>query len=133
MAILIDASVFCAYANSRDVHHARAQGIFQEIISGKHGTAITTDYLFDETVSVINRKSSRENAVEAGKLILGSEILMAKIDNLCFQKSWELFQGNKDLSFTDCTNVAFMRIFGIKKIATFDRGFRSVADLHVIT
>ncbi len=31
---------------------------------------------------------------------------------------------SKNISFCDCVSLAVMEIFGIKKIATFDRDFR---------
>ena len=47
MAIFIDSSVFCAYTNSRDVHHSKAMSIMQEVVSEKYGSGIITDYIFD--------------------------------------------------------------------------------------
>ena len=131
MAIFIDSSVFCAYANVRDVHHKNAKKIIEDIISGKHENGITTDYIFDETVTVIRRKSNSRTAIEIGKFLLDSEIFIAKIDSLVFQKSWELFQTN-ELSFTDCSNIVFMDLFDISKIATFDKGFKNIKGVQVI-
>ena len=131
MAIFIDSSVFCAYANIRDVHHKKAQKIIEEIASGKHENEITTDYIFDETVTVIRRKASSRTAVEIGKFLMDSEIFIAKIDSLVFQKAWELFQSS-DLSFTDCSNLAFMELFDISKIATFDKGFKNIKGVQVV-
>ena len=131
MAIFIDASVFCAYANIRDVHHKNAQKIISDIVSGKHENGITTDYIFDETVTVTKRKADSKTAVEIGKFLLDSEIFIAKVDSVVFQKSWEFFRAN-DLSFTDCSNIAFMNLFGIRKIATFDKGFKGIKDVQVI-
>ena len=132
MAILVDASVFCAYANARDVHHKNAKNLIEDIVSRKYGSGLTTDYIFDETVSVVLRKSSKNNAVNIGKLLLSSEIFLARIDELLFQKAWSLFQAANNLSFTDCTSVAFMQTFGIKKIATFDKGFTSLKNVEVL-
>jgi len=131
MAIFIDSSVFCAYANSRDVHHKNARKIISDIMAGKHENGITTDYIFDETVTVTKRKANSKTAVEIGKFLLDSEIFIAKIDSMVFQKSWQLFQVN-DLSFTDCSNIAFMDLFGILKIATFDKGFKNIKSVQVI-
>lgn len=131
MAIFIDASVFCAYANVRDVHHKNAKKIISDIVSGKHENGITTDYIFDETVTVTKRKANSKTAIEIGKFLLDSEIFIAKVDSMVFQKSWELFQSN-DLSFTDCSNIAFMNLFDIRKIATFDKGFKNIKNVQVI-
>ncbi len=132
MAILIDASVFCAYANSRDVHHESAKKVMGEVVSGKYGSGITTDYVFDETVSVIQRRLDKKSAVEVGKSILNSEIFLASIGTPVFEKAWEVFEAADGLSFTDCTSVAFIRLFNVGKIATFDKGFRGVKGIQVV-
>lgn len=131
MAIFIDSSVFCAYANARDVHHKNAQKIINDVVSGKHENGITTDYVFDETITVTKRKANSKTAIEIGKFLLDSEIFITKVDSMSFQKAWELFQAN-DLSFTDCSSIAFMELFGIIKIATFDKGFRNIKGVQVI-
>lgn len=132
MSILIDSSILCAYANSRDVHHQNAMKIIENVIAKKYGSCITTDYIFDETVTVAMRKSDKKIAIEIGNFLLNSEIFIAKIDSLIFQKAWEFFQNTDSLSFTDCTSAAFMQMFGIKVIATFDRGFKQVKNVRIV-
>lgn len=132
MAVFIDASVFCGYVNSNDVHHKSSLRIMQDIFSQKYGILITTDYIFDETVNVLARKDSKESAIEIGKYILNSEIFFAKITGIVFEKAWNLFQNEKNFSFTDCTTVSFMEIFDIDKIATFDKEFAKLKNIKVI-
>src|SRR3989338_3485370 len=115
MAILMDASVFCAYANLKDVHHSHSKQIIEDVVSGKYGDAVITDYIFDEIVTVVARKVHKEKAVQIGKFLLSSEVILTRINALVFEKAWELFNGAANLSFTDCTCVAFMQIFGIDK------------------
>ena len=131
MVILIDASVFCSYFNEDDVHHAKATDIMKGIITNEN--AITTDYIFDETITVIQRRTNKEIAVESGNFILESEISIFEIDNLVFQKAWGIFKQNNSFSFTDCASIASMQIFGISKIATFDKEFKKMKDIEVIS
>ncbi len=132
MAIFVDSSVFCAYANSDDVHNKKAAIIIHDMLSNKYGNIITTDYVFDETVTVAMRRANKKIAGELGEFILNSEISIAKIDKLVFHKSWEIFQGSGAFSFTDCTIIAFMEIFGITNIATFDKEFKKLKNLKVV-
>jgi len=60
-----------------------------------------------------------------------SEIFMAMTDVSVFEKAWRLFESASSLSFTDCTSVAFMRLFKVKKIATFDKDFGGIKDIEV--
>lgn len=132
MAILIDASVFCAYANFRDVHHKNSIKLMRDIVSQKYGRSVTTDYIFDETVNVVARKHNKKSAIETGEHILNSEIFFAKVDESVFKKAWRLFQDENNFSFTDCTTIAFMGIFGIDKITTFDKEFKKLNNIKVI-
>jgi len=49
--------------------------------------------------------------------------------------SWNIFkeQKNNKLSFTDCTNIAIMRINKIKNIATFDKDFKDIEGINVVS
>ncbi|MBI1935895.1 type II toxin-antitoxin system VapC family toxin [Candidatus Woesearchaeota archaeon] len=129
---MIDASVFCAYSNTRDVHHNNAVKVISDMLSDKYGSPITTDYIFDETVTVVKRKCNRHFANEIGNFLLNSEFLVARIDDFIFQKAWEICQEEDGLSFTDCASIAFMRAFGIRYIATFDKGFKNRNEIEVI-
>ena len=132
MAILMDASVFCAYANLKDVHHSRSKQIIGDVVSGKYGDAVITDYIFDEIVTVVARKVHKEKAVQIGKFLLSSEVILTRVNTLVFEKAWEIFKGAATLSFTDCTCVAFMQLFEVKKIATFDKEFGKIGGVEIV-
>ena len=51
--IFIDTSLIVAFANEADEFHKRAVEIVREIDSGKYGTPVLTDYIFDETITTL--------------------------------------------------------------------------------
>lgn len=132
MTILIDASVFCAYANTKDIHHEKAKRILEEVMVKKKETVITTEYIFDETVTVALRKTGKEKAKELGNHILNAGYKIAKIDQKSFEKSWQLFQEENNFSFTDCSCIIIMEEIGITKIATFDKEFKKIKGIEII-
>ena len=132
MAIFIDASVLVAFANEDDIHNKKAIKIINSVVLNEYGQALTTDYIFDEAVSVTLRKSNKKNAKELGNYVLNSEIYIAKVDTLIFQEAWRLFEKLEDFSFTDCTIIAFMKTFDIKNLATFDKEFKKLQWINVI-
>ena len=132
MFIFLDSSFFCAYKNRDDVHHENSVKVMESIANQHHGRPVTTDYIFDETLTVLMRKANKSVAVDVGDLILNSEIVFVEIDKIVFEAAWKIFQKTKNLSFTDCTNIAFMKIFGLEKIATFDKGFSGIEGIRVI-
>ncbi|HLC56305.1 MAG TPA: PIN domain-containing protein [Candidatus Nanoarchaeia archaeon] len=132
MTILIDANILCGYADSGDIHHKNANKIIKEISSGIYGKAVITDYIFDEIVNVYLRKFGKKNAVDLGKFIINSEIFFINVDKLVFQKAWELFQKDNNLSLTDCTSVTFMLLYNIDRIATLDKEFKTIKGIEVV-
>jgi uncharacterized protein len=132
MAILIDANVICAFANIDDVHNKRATNLLNDVLSLKYGKVIITDYVFDEIITVALRRTSHMNSVELGKYLMQSEIYMVHIDSNVFRKSWRFFQKYQKFSFTDCSILAFMDLFKVKNLATFDKKFKNISWIRVI-
>ena len=104
----------------------------KEIISEKYGKPFTSDYIFDESVSVCYlRTKSMELSKKLGEHILDSEIIFLKVEKTVFMEAWEIFLRNK-MSFTDCTNVSFLKLYGIAHIATFDKEFKKIKGISVV-
>lgn len=128
ITIFVDSNIFVSYYNSRDVNHEKAKKIIEDIISGKHGKAFASDYVFDESVTVcLIRTKSLETAKKLGEYMLKSEISLLKVTETIFRTAWQLF--SPKLSFTDCTNIAFLKTYGIDSIATFDKEFKKHAKV----
>ena len=132
MAVFIDSSVFVAYANSFDVHHENAVKLIQRLEEGSFGETITTDYIFDEVVSVIMRKMSKKESILFGQHLLDSKVLLLPVDSVVFEEAWKWFEKEKLLSFTDSSSVAFMKLYGVPAIATFDKAFGNISGIEVV-
>lgn len=128
ITIFVDTNVFVSYYNSRDVNHEKARKIIADTISNKYGKAFTSDYVFDEAVTVcLIRTKSLEKARELGDYLMKSEISLLKVTETVFRVAWQLFSSR--LSFTDCTNIAFLKTYGIDYIATLDKEFKRHAKV----
>lgn len=135
MTVFIDSSVFVAYGNMDDLHHNKSKKIIEDIASKKYGEIFTSDYVFDESVTVaLVRTKDLDKAVKLGKLILESEITLLIVDDIIFKEAWRLFErdNRQKMSFTDLTNIAFMRTYEIGYIASFDEAFKSVEGIMVV-
>ncbi len=135
MTVLIDSSVFVAYGNLDDVHHNRSKNIIEDIASKKYGKPFTSDYVFDESVTVaLARTKDLDKAVKLGRLILESEVRLLIVDDIIFKEAWKLFErdNRQKMSFTDLTNIALMRTYGIEYIASFDEAFKKVKAIVVV-
>jgi predicted nucleic acid-binding protein len=127
MSVLIDTGIFVALSNKRDVHHDSAKELMKECTEGKFGKPFLSDYIFDETLTTaFVRTKNHKKSVELGEFILGSEIDSIRIDEQCFQQAWAIYKKNK-LSFTDCSTLALMKLYGINNLITFDSELKKIA------
>ncbi len=132
--LVIDTSVIVAYELEADSNHTRAQKLVSEIVAGKHGRFVITDYIFSEivTVTALRSKSLEKASVVGDRLKETGEIL--GVDEAEFNAAWHVFktQKNTKFSFTDCTTISFMRAHDISKVATFDKDFKNIDWITVV-
>ena len=127
---VVDSGVFKGAFNPRDQYHKQAAPIVGEIGLGRLGTIIITDYIFDEILTFIRKKSSPIKSVEAMNAILDSEyIVVDKITEEIFNLAMILFETKEHLSFTDAITVIYMKSKNITDIISFDTGFDTVEGL----
>ena len=125
--VLVDTSFLVALLCRRDVHHERARALYEEL--KRTYRLLFTDIVLGETVTVLMRRSkewkfSFETTVEALKRMVPSPAQFAYYLVWKFWEVWELTVGSKGkLTFNDALLVTGCQEEGIKKIASFDRGF----------
>ncbi|MBT9171257.1 MAG: 23S rRNA-specific endonuclease VapC20 [Actinobacteria bacterium] len=124
-AVFVDTSALVALKNKSDTNHLEASRCFQELLAT--GTRlITTNFVFDETYTLLQRRMNHEVAVEFGKTLRASEIIRyLRITKELEDKAWEIAVKYKDksFSFTDCTSFAVMESLGIREAFAFDECF----------
>ena len=125
-----DSSFLVARFNVRDRNHRAAISYVKEQKeSGADALRLVfSDYVFDETVTVLALRSRRPDlASAAGRAILESRNLrLVRVDTPAFEAAWRLFvrRSDKRWSFTDCTSFVVMENLGIRKALTFNANFR---------
>ena len=132
--IFLDTSFLVAYIVDKDTNHEKAVSLMKEIVEGEHGSAITSEYVFDETVTVVLvRSKSLESAVKTGDIIKES-IPVLDVGNNVFEASWKRFRNQKNtkFSFTDCTILEMVESNHLDKLATFDREFEGADNFKVL-
>jgi hypothetical protein len=79
--ILVDSSIWDAAKRRRDKSHAVAREVLQEIMEGKYGRVVITDYIIDEVVTWLNAHTTHKIAVQTADFFFTSkEIEIEKID-----------------------------------------------------
>jgi|APHig6443717817_1056837.scaffolds.fasta_scaffold70304_3 predicted nucleic acid-binding protein len=128
MTLFVDTSAWYALNDRSDQHRDAALERMSRISSGQVGL-ITSDYILDESLTLISARTNRKTAVAFGDLLLkSSTIQLVTITEELRQLAFELFRkyADKDLSFTDCTSFALMKQLKLKTAFTFDDHFRQV-------
>ncbi len=130
--IFIDTGAFIARYLSRDQHHQEARRLWGEL-SKRKGRLWTSNFVLDETFTLLARHAGYAFAAERAHHILSSQALeilrpQEKEERLAV----ELFAKYADqkVSFTDCVSFVFMRSLKIKQAFSFDAHFER-AGFHL--
>jgi predicted nucleic acid-binding protein len=125
MKLFVDTSAWCALYDKKDQYHQRAK-TFALGFAKKPVSLFTSDFVFDEIVTLLLTHTNHDTAVQFGEFLRGSEtVVMAKITSEIQSRAWEIFVRHKDknFSFTDCTSFVVMETLGIHTAFTFDKNF----------
>jgi predicted nucleic acid-binding protein len=136
MSVLVDTGVFYAHHDTDAERRDDAVAAFDDLLDGAYGQPYTSDYVFDETVTLTRvRTGSFEAADTVGSRILGEdrfpdvfEVLRVEPDD--YEAALETFRryDDHDLSFTDAMTVHLGESRGIDAVLSFDSDFDGVVD-----
>jgi predicted nucleic acid-binding protein len=132
--IFVDTSAWYAVEVEDDVNHEAACKFLSKVATGKYGVSVTTDYVLDETLTLLrSRRNLSSASVFIDKIKKSKSVRVFWVEEGLFEKALELFQGSdrKGWSFTDCTSFALMKDLLIPEAFTFDNHFRE-AGLQVL-
>lgn len=125
--VFIDADAFIALIRPNDTNKDKAEKIAKKLASENYFFA-TSNYVFSEVVTVLSIRESREVSLKFIQQVKDKPGLydFYWIDSLIEEKAIEIYkkQTSKNVSFTDCTNMALLEIHHISLIFSFDQIYR---------
>ncbi len=124
--VFVDTAGFLALWDAGDQHHATALRLQQELIR-KNRRFLTTEYVADETITLLLVRHSHRAAMDFLDTIERSEALRLEwIDPARFHAAanWFRKHGDKQWSFTDCISFAVMRELRVRDAFTTDHHFQ---------
>lgn len=129
--ILVDTGAWFAAFIPEDPDYAAASGWLES----NEQPLITTDYIIDETLTLMRARRQRQRAVRIGAQFFAGEL--AKVHRITedeFRRAWDVFRAftDKDWSFTDCTSKVVMEVLGITTAFSFDQHFRQFGTVTVV-
>ena len=116
---------FLAIEDSSDNHHQKAISFWKALLEKKN-QVVTTDYVLDETYTIIRIRAGHKFAVEFGEETRRSKIIkIIHITPGIIDNAWKVFKKyqDKDFSFTDCTSFVAMKENKIESAFSFDKNF----------
>ena len=124
--IFIDTSAWFALLYERAAQRPEATSTFAQIEKGRFGAPVTTDYVLDETFSLLRQRVGLASVARLSGLIRESpSIRRVRISESVFEESLRLMLSHADKrwSFTDCTSFVTMRETHIVRAFTWDHNF----------
>ena len=124
--IFVDTGAWYASEVQDDVNHAAARKFLAELSKGAYGVPLTTDYVLEETMTLLRSRRNLTSALAfIDKIQSSNSVRIAWVDESLFRKSLDLFRESeiKIWSFTDCTSFALMNQLSVTEAFAFDTHF----------
>lgn len=129
--IFVDTGAWYASTVPDDVNHEKAQ----QWLNANTQPLLTTDYVIDETLTLLKVRGYAPQALDLGESLFAGEladIILITEDDI--QQAWQTFRQfrDKDWSFTDCTSKVVMERLQAMQAFSFDHHFRQFGAIGVV-
>jgi len=137
MSVFVDTGVFYAAFDKNASRHADARGGLSAVLQdASYGQVMTSDYVYDETVTLTyQRTGSIDRAIAVGERLRSTDdgldaVTMHHITESVFCEAIDAFERFDDhgLSFTDATTVALADRHDVDIVLSFDDDFEGLVD-----
>ena len=129
--IFVDTGAWFACVVPWDANHAVASAW----LSQNRDPLITTDFILDETLTLLRARNETPRAIAQGDQLFGGT--WAKLHSVTEQdtrNAWQLFRNyaDKEWSFTDCTSKVVIEKLGLTTAFSFGHHFRQFGSVRVV-
>lgn len=123
--LFVDTGAWYALVDKNDPDHKEAASF---IINNKI-PLLTTNFIFDETITLLRSRLGWSVAKEFGQRLKDSRFVsLITVKDEDEDRAWEIFlkYKDKDFSYTDCTSFAVMGRLRIDTAFSFDSHFKTM-------
>lgn len=130
--ILIDADAFVALNNNKDSSHKRAIEI-SFYLKMQDFSFFTSDPAFGEAITIISQKVGHQHAIFFAKGALNDFIEVVELNISLRKSAFKIFerQTSKNVSFTDCVNMAILEREKLNEIFSFDSDYKKNGFMRI--
>ena len=129
--LFVDTWGWLSLRDKGDSGHNEAVRVFSDDL--ERGSIVTTDYVLDETITLLFRRLIVPKAKESLEFLMAAlsdgAITLAPIHTARFRETVKLrvkFKDKPEISLTDFTSMVVMQELGLERILTQDRHFMHV-------
>ena len=129
--IFVDTGAWYASLVPTDPHYAKAV----QWLAANHSPLLTTDYVVDETLTLLRMRGERKRALLLGARFFHNSLAeIHKATAADLNLAWETFEkfSDKNWSFTDCTSKVVMEQLEIEIAFAFDHHFHQFGTVQVV-
>lgn len=120
--LFVDTSAWFAFVNRKDPDHAAVR----EVLTGHGDRLVTSNFVFDETVTLARYRLGHHVAAKIGESLLDANVVrLIRATSDDELRAWDLFCKRPDqpYSFTDCLSFEMMKRLKIATVAALDEDF----------
>ena len=120
--LFVDTSAWFAFVNARDPDHDAVREVLRQF----EGRLVTSNYVFDETVTLCRYRLGHPAAMQVGAALLDPDVVdHLRVETNDALAAWRLFgqRPDKEYSFTDCTSFVLMRRLPLDQAVALDDDF----------
>ncbi len=118
--LFADTGAWYALTDKKDPDHLNATQFLQK----NTFPIVTTNFVFDETITLLRARLGRQAAAEFGQRLKDSRLVtIIAVNGDDENRAWDIFLKFKDFSYTDCTSFAVMQRLKLDMAFTFDGHF----------
>jgi predicted nucleic acid-binding protein len=128
MRLFGDSSAWLAFFDRRQPEHAVLRRTVSELLR-QSLVIYVTDYVIDETLTLILARVGHAAAVTSGDWLLRSPMIkVIRVEPAQWDEAWTMFRRytDKTFSFTDCTSFVVMQQHELIDAFTFDHHFEQM-------
>jgi predicted nucleic acid-binding protein len=129
--ILVDTGAWFASVVPADPDHDAAVAW----LAGNREPLLTTDYIIDETLTLLRARGRRQLALQTAVRFFSGELAAVHYltpDEIAAAAAVFRTYADKDWSFTDCTSKVVMEALGVTTAFSFDHHFRQFGNVTVV-
>jgi predicted nucleic acid-binding protein len=128
MRLFGDSSAWLAFFDRRQPEHDAVRHTMSAL-ARQNLVIYVTDYIIDETITLVLARVGHAGAVTCGEWLLRSpKVKIVRIEQSQWNEAWAMFRGYRDkrFSFTDCTSFVVMHEHKLVDAFTFDHHFEQM-------